>query len=377
MTQALTNKNKGGGGGLSGGAGTGGRLLKTRQTTAYHVGDDGDLEPGLPVSYTVLTAGQFSGTTAIDTPHYAANGISFAAPSTINDAGAGLVTFLDTDTIRVRGSTLNDGVYTIAAGGGGAAGAIVVNEITIVNEIAGPYVTICKRSAPSNNVVIDNVTGRMWKRNTTGTVGSVERVGPASDGKLNWYGAATSFSLHPAAADLQMIAASKTLRIVGGAAELPYYFAGMIIVCTGFANAVNNLPGYRVVSVTVNGADLDILLWTGNNTLIAEAAAGARTISVICRSVYAYCGAANAASFGGYTDWRNPSDVELQSLKDMEALTAVPDAVAFPNWSTDYIFSSTTRPSSTANAMEVDYGAGGEVTVTKATVYAFCELVRG
>lgn len=40
-------------------------LLKTGQTTMYHAGDDGDLEKGVAKDYTVLTTGQYSGTTDI------------------------------------------------------------------------------------------------------------------------------------------------------------------------------------------------------------------------------------------------------------------------------------------------------------------------
>lgn len=357
------------------GAGSGGGLKQTDQTTAYHVGDDGDFEAGTPHSYTAMTTGQFSGTTAIDTPHYAAATLSFAAPSTINDAAAGLVTFLDTDTIRVRGSTLNDGVYTIAAGGGGAAGAIVVNELTIVNEGAGAYVTLCKRSSPSNNCVIDNITGLMFRRYATAQIAAAERVGVASNGYLNWYDTATCYTLHPAAGDLQMMTTG--IKIVGGAAELPRYFAGMIIDPSGFANAVNNLPGYRVTSVAVNGADLDILLWTGRNTLIAEAAAGARDIRVVCRSIFAYCGAAIAASFAGYTDWRIPNHLELLTIQDNEAATALPDAVLFPNWSNAAnCLSSTTVPTNTTQANGVSYNSGAISGISKTAATAYCELVR-
>lgn len=375
MSLLLTSKNIAGIG-ITSRAGYGGRLLKTRQTTAYMVGDDGDIEPGLPASYSVLTTGQFSGTTAVDTPHYAAAGISFVAPSTINDAGAGLVTFLDTDTIRVRGSALNDGVYTIAAGGGGAAGAIVVNEITIVNEGAGAYVTLCKRSTPSNNVVLDNVTGLMWRRYTTGRTGAAERIGNASDGNLNWYNTATCFTLHPAAADLQMIVVPPTLRIVGGAGEVARYFAGMVIDPSGFANAVNNLPGYRITAVTVNGADLDLILWTGRNTLIAEAAAGARDIRVVCRSIFAYAAAANAVAQAGYSDWRNPTDVAFTSLRVLEGASFVPDPVAFPLWPASYFWSSLTRPVDSARAHICGF-AGSSISYDLKTVTYFCELIRG
>jgi len=42
-----------------------GGLLATGQTTSYHAGDDGDLEKGIAHDYTVLTTGQYSGTTGI------------------------------------------------------------------------------------------------------------------------------------------------------------------------------------------------------------------------------------------------------------------------------------------------------------------------
>jgi len=52
--------------GLSAGAAaSGGGLLKTGQTTLYHIGDDGDLEKGVAKDYTVLTTGQYLGTTNI------------------------------------------------------------------------------------------------------------------------------------------------------------------------------------------------------------------------------------------------------------------------------------------------------------------------
>lgn len=40
-------------------------LLKTGQTTSYVTADDGDLELGIAKAYTILTAGQYSGTTNI------------------------------------------------------------------------------------------------------------------------------------------------------------------------------------------------------------------------------------------------------------------------------------------------------------------------
>ncbi len=245
--------------------------IRTRQTTCYHIGDDGDLQRYLDASYEaskyiVLTTGAFADTVNIDSPGYAAATIAFAAttPGTITDSANGLAIFKTGDTIIVKGATGNVAALTVSTGN--VAGTIRTTEATTL-EAAGAYMTICKRAAHSNNCVLlaDSPSGKMYLRYAS----SGDKVGIASDGKLAWYDAAKCFTVHPAAADLQMIATSKTLRIVGGAGEVGRYFAGMCIVNSGFADAVNNLPGYRVVSVTVNGADLDIVLWTGNQTLIA------------------------------------------------------------------------------------------------------------
>ena len=359
-----------------------GGMLKTGQTTVYHVGDDGDYEAGLTASHTVMDTGAQSGTTAVDVPHYAAATLTFAAADkSITDSANGLVTLLDGDTIRIRGSVANDGVYTIASGGG-TAGHFHVTE-ALVNEAAGAYITNCKRATRSNILVQDNVTGLMWPQNTTGTIGSAEKVGPASDGKLNWYNAATCFTLHPAVADLRIVAASKTLRIVGGAAQLPRYFVGMIIVLSGMANTPNMLPGYRVDAIAVNGADLDLTLWTGPtvvNPLVSEAPAGSQVIKIICQSVYAYIAACNAVSYAGYADWRLPSPPEFWSLCDLEAATAAPDSTAFPNWPVSArLWATTSRPAATGSAMDVEYtnGVVGSSSNTAKTNSHFLGFVRG
>lgn len=354
-----------------------GRLLKTSQTTAYHVGDDGDYEIGLvkgyPQTYTILTTGDHSSTSNLDVPHYAAPTIAFAAttPGTITDSGNGLATFLTNDTIVVRGSAGQDGIYTISTGS--VAGTIRTTEATTL-EAAGAYISIAKRTTHSNNTVRDRQTGKEWARYTS----DGEKVGEASDGKLDWYDAAGScFTLHAAGADLQMITGDpSTLKIVGGAGEVDRYNVGDTLVCSGFANAVNNLPGYVVSTVAVNGADLDISLDPVNNTTVSEAAGGSRAIKLVCRSISAYCAAANAAELGGYNDWRNPNDVELAGLRGMEAVTAVADATAFPSWPQAYVWSSTTQPSGVHLAKAIHFTGGGTGDRDKGSAYA-AALVRG
>ena len=348
-----------------------GRLLETGQVTPYHVADDGDYEAGLPQVYTIYTLGQYSGTVNLDVPHYANNGIAFAAttPGTITDAANGLVTFLTGDTVVVKGSVNNDGVYTISTGG--VAGVIRTVEPTVL-EGAGAYVKLYKRTTHSNNAVWDRKTGRMWSRYTS----NAELVGELSTGTLVWYDTARCYTLHPAAADLQMIAATSTLRIVGGAGEIARYDVGDIIDCGGFANAANNLTGYPILSVTVNGADLDIVLDPVNNVLVNEAAGGARDIRLVCRSAFGYCAAANAVSLGGYNDWTIPPDTVLASLRNMEAPTARPDAAAFPGWVTTVVLTSTSYPTDATAVMAVNFFTGGLASAPKVNAY-LTTLVRG
>jgi len=69
--------------GVSGGGG----LLKTGATVSYHTGDDGDLEKGIAKSFTVLSTGEYSGTTNITI-----NGKTYAMSNNcVDDNNTGLM----------------------------------------------------------------------------------------------------------------------------------------------------------------------------------------------------------------------------------------------------------------------------------------------
>ena len=313
----------------------------------------------------------------IDVPHYANNQIAFAAttPGTITDVANGLATFLTGDTIVIRGSASNDGVYAVSTGA--VAGTIRTTEPTLL-EAATPYISIAKRAALSNNVVFDVVTGLMWARYTTYAAAPL-KWGEASDGKLSWNEAAMHFTLHAANADLSIIVPD-TLQIVAGAAEIGFYTVGDVITCSGFANAVNNYTGYVVTAVVVNGADLDITLGPSNNTLIGEVAANA-DIKLCCRSAFAFAAGANVAELGGYDNgWRVPNITELHSLLDFSLSPVTPDTGVFPDWPYDgtggYVWSSTTDPTATTDAYRMGALDGVFSAVAKDTSDHNVALVR-
>ena len=346
-------------------------LLKTGQTTCYHVADDGDYEKGKTKQYIVYTTGQYSLTKDIDVAHYAVATISFtAAGSIVADSALGLATILTGDTVVIKGSASNDGTYTVAVGG--VAASFTVNE-ALINEVVGAYVSLYKRAAHSNACVFDQRTRLMWSRATS--IG--EKVGAASTGTLNWYDATTCFILHPLAADLAIVLPN-ILRVTGSN-ELTRYHVGDVLNCAGFANAVNNLPGYVVSSVSFTGGNTDIVLQPFNNTLIAEAAGGSRKISLVCRNIFAYCAAANAIAVGGYADWRICDLFEALSL--LHVPTNLPSAVAFPSFpsgSTSRTWVSTSDSASDPTyAWHMRWSAFADITGEGETTNYYCHLVRG
>jgi hypothetical protein len=94
--------------------------------------------------------------------------------------------------------------------------------------------------------------------------------------------------------------------------------------------------------------------------------------------IFPYVAAANAATLGGFSDWRIPNYFELLSLMDCEAPTSLPDATAFPSWiNTVAYWSSTTRSTSTTRAFSVDFIDNTTTPSQNKTATFLCILVRG
>lgn len=88
---------------------------------------------------------------------------------------------------------------------------------------------------------------------------------------------------------------------------------------------------------------------------------------------------ANVKGLGGYDDWRVPNVNELASLIIWGGASPYIDHIAFPDApDTGYIWTSTTDPTTTTNAVYATvFDPGVWAGVSKTTTQAFCYLVRG
>ena len=120
----------------------------------------------------------------------------------------------------------------------------------------------------------------------------------------------------------------------------------------------------RTVSASVGPTSTGALPWTTTGS------------GGTAEGIFPYVAAANSAALAGYSDWRIPNDLELQSLREMEAPNANPDSTAFPTGWTGTVWSSTTQPNNTANAMATIFSSGTNGSPVKTTAN-FCALVRG
>ena len=190
------------------------RLLVTGQTTSYVDYDDGYYEKGMAKSYTVFTAGTFSGTTTIDLTHLVSTHIAFVkgTPDTLTSDTTNFTTlFVAGDVIPVSGSPTpgNNIAHTIAAGGVAAGTITLTSSNVLTSEVEGASITIKKREAHSNACVLDNNTGLMWSQTVAG------KMGPASDGKLPWTTHANGYGIfsYCAAANVALLGGYGDWRI--------------------------------------------------------------------------------------------------------------------------------------------------------------------
>lgn len=120
------------------------------------------------------------------------------------------------------------------------------------------------------------------------------------------------------------------------------------------------------------------LTWTRYNPIVLGLAGKMLNKSAVnyIYTIFNYATAANAASLGGYTDWRVPNVFEMMSLMDYEAATAVPDTTAFPSVISSIYHTSTTQPSAVTNLISVRFDTG-VLLARAADQLDYVLLVRG
>jgi hypothetical protein len=122
------------------------------------------------------------------------------------------------------------------------------------------------------------------------------------------------------------------------------------------------------------------LIWSRYIPVVVGPAADGKlpwTTNVNGEGIFTYVAAANAALLAGYSDWRIPNLIELQTLTYLEAASGIVNAVAFPVWPLgDWMFTSTTRPDSVLNALGHVVAQGRSYDLLK-TATNFIALVRG
>jgi len=84
----------------------------------------------------------------------------------------------------------------------------------------------------------------------------------------------------------------------------------------------------------------------------------------------------NSSAFGGYTDWRLPSIVELEGIIDYSTFNPAINATAFPNTQSDYYWSSTTVADNAGYAWFVGFYFGNVSLNGKTSTY-YVRAVRG
>ena len=204
------------------------------------------------------------------------------------------------------------------------------------------------------------------------------------------FAATTPGTIADSGNDLAMFKTGETIVISGSASN-----DGVYEVSTG--NVAGTIRTTEATVLEAAGATVSIakreahsnecvldnntgLMWSrytsAQYATMGSAGTGAMPWTGKLYDIFQYAAAANAASLGGYADWRVPNDTELASLRNMEQPTAIPDAVAFPSWPADYVWSATTPPNYTSDAMLVRFSYGPVVSNTKDNAY-YSALVRG
>ena len=240
--------------------------------------------------YNMHTSAVFSDTT-----------VSFTASDTIADSGSGFGIFGVGDVISLRGSTSNDGIYTVATA---AAGSITVNE-PVVNEAAGDSVSIYDIQ---NYVEIDSA-------NISGDVPAAVRIELTNDDagaslETCWIGHSV-LATHAQFAHILEAEDSDTGSDTGDATSSSG-FKRQYSVGTSEAK----VTGWTIDSATVTAAD------SGFFKVLARFAAGTNVVDVKWRLKLLYSG--SVIWSGGQVQFDDTYEAIARLIREIDTIQLPP-----------------------------------------------------
>lgn len=207
----------------------------------------------------------------------------------------------------------------------------------------------------SNNCVQDNRTGLMWARYVPNA-----DIGPAADGRLFWKEYTVTDT------DIAFDNGTSKINRAGGDWVVAPLCVGRRFTISG---TDSNDGTYNITAVDVN----DI---TVAEALTNEIAGDTVVVTTVDDLIWDALDQANANSLGGYTDWRIPNYFELPSIVHLGNCNPAINTTVFPSTPSDYHWTSSTHPCSSANAFVVNFYHGGMHHGNKQTVKHHVRFVR-
>ena len=257
-------------------------MFKTGQITSYHSDDDGDLELGVNPSYTILTTGQYAGST---------------------------------------------------------------------------NVTINSKTHVTSNACVQANSGLMFLREVIQA-----GIGPATDGKLFW----EQYTLAA-----ETCTCNATLKTITADAGTPFDTGALCVgrIFTVLGSALGNNATFTVTNITTSVITV--------SESVTDEASIALDFASVADTVYDLLAQANSGSgIAGYTDWRIPNRIELESIVDLGQCTPCIDAITFPSTPSLSHWASTTRNDVTSYAFYVFFQYGASGSYDKKTSKNHIRLVR-
>jgi len=215
-----------------------------------------------------------------------------------------------------------------------------------------------KTYAFPNACVQDNRTGLMWAR----TIPQSD-IGPAENGRLFW----EQYTL-----DGETCTCNATNKTITADAGTPFdtgaLCVGRIFTITG--SGAGNNGTYTVASITSS-------VITVEESLNDEASVSL-DFATVGDLIWDLVDQANANELAGYSDWRVPNVVELESILDYEQFVPATDTTVFPSTPSSIFWSSTTYRGSSGKAFGVAFSDGtvAEFHNVKVDDKYFSRLVR-